>query len=31
MIAQLNELFKNYKGISIIYSLHLSTYIIVFK
>jgi len=31
MIAQLNELFKNYKGISIIYLPHLSKYIIVFK
>ena len=31
MIAQLNELFKKYKGISIIYLLHPSTCIIVFK
>ena len=31
MIAELNELFKNYKGISVIYLLHLSTCIIVFK
>ena len=31
MIAQLNELFKNYIGINIIYLLHLSLCIIVFK